>query len=139
MHIPNVLLEPSGLFSQDITLRSDDFDDTKDSYGKHKDNMGDEEKDNYEEKQARAASFNVPNWPKSIYAYLKLGYDNTLANQMRAQGTTFEKWVDSVMTHVQTYYRHKSLPTKIQLKVSKIYFIIHRLKHSPIPVLSIGS
>jgi len=36
--------EPSGLFSQDVSLRSDDFDDTKDSYGKHKDNMGDEEK-----------------------------------------------------------------------------------------------
>jgi len=108
--------EPSGLFSKDVTLRSDDVDDTNDSYGKHKDNMGDEEKDNYEEKQAQAASAMVPNWPRSIYAYLKLGYDNTLANQMRAQGTTFEKWIDSVMTHVQTYYRHKSLPTKIQLK-----------------------
>jgi len=107
---------PSGLFSHDVSLRMDDVDDTNDSYGKHKDNMGDEEKDNYEEKQAQAASAMVTNWPTSIYAYLKLGYDNTLANQMRAQGTTFEKWIDSVMTHVQTYYRHKSLPTKIQLK-----------------------
>ena len=87
--------------------------------------MGDEEKDNYEEKQAKAASAMVTNWPKSIYAYLKLGYDNTRANKMIARGTTFEKWVDSVMTHVQTYYRHKSLPTKIQFKVRKNYFTTH--------------
>ena len=128
----NVLTEPSGLFPQDVnitnkmfSLRADNVDDTKDSYGQHKDDMGDEEKDNYEEKQAQAASAMYTNWPSSIYAYLKFGYDNTLANQMRKQGTTFKKWVDSVMTHVQTYYRHKSLPTKIQFKVRKNYFTTH--------------
>merc|ERR1712136_677586 len=111
---------PSGIFAPDLNINfesdRESLDDSDEEYHKHDDGMGDEEKETYEEKKVAAAAAYTPNWPNSIYAYLKLGYDNTLANQMRAQGTTFEKWIDSVMTHVQTYYRHKSLPTKIQLK-----------------------
>ena len=84
-----VLLGPSGLFAVDPRM---DMDSSNDAYGKHKDEMGDEQKDNYEERKASAAASYQTNWPTSIYAYLKLGYDNTLAKQMRDQGTTFETW-----------------------------------------------
>ena len=85
--------------------------------------MGDEEKDNFDEKMAKASAMNVPSWPSKIYAYVKLGYDNSLAAQMTKQGTTFAAWADSVMTHVQTHYRHKSLPTKIEFKVKMIRIV----------------
>ena len=48
--IPNVL-EPTGIFPVDA--RIDGVDDSDDTYGKHKDEMGDEEKDNYEEKEKK--------------------------------------------------------------------------------------
>jgi len=106
--------EPSGLFPTDLSL--DRLDDSNDDFKDHKDEMGDEEKDNFDEKMAKASAMNVPSWPSKIYAYVKLGYDNSLAAQMTKQGTTFAAWADSVMTHVQTHYRHKSLPTKIEFK-----------------------
>ena len=47
-----------------------------------------------------------------------------MAQKMDEMGTTFNDWVDSVMCHVQTHFRHKSLPTKIEFKVylTKIFF-----------------
>merc|ERR1711997_61496 len=55
-------------------------------------------------------------WPSEVYAYVKFGYDNTLKNQLAADGVSFNDWVNSVMTHVQAHYRHHTLPTKIQFK-----------------------
>jgi len=90
-----------------------------DAYGKHKDDMGDEEEDLYDELAADAAASAASSWPSKRYAYVKFGYDNTLKAQMDKEGTTFNKWIDGVMTHVQTYYRHRSLPTKIEFKYNK--------------------
>ena len=119
--ISNLIAGPSGIFAPDLNINfesdRESLDDSDEEYHKHDDGMGDEEKETYEEKKVAAAAAYTPNWPNSVYAYLKFGYDNTLARQMTRQGTTFKKWIDSVMTHVQTYYRHKSLPTKIQFKV----------------------
>ena len=57
-------------------------------------------------------------WPDEIFAYVKFGYDSTLKNQLEnVDKTDFATWVDAVMTHVQTHYRHSSLPTKVQFKV----------------------
>merc|ERR1711944_368354 len=72
--------EPSGLFPTDLSL--DRLDDSNDDFKDHKDEMGDEEKDNFDEKMAKASAMNVPSWPSKIYAYVKLGYDNSLAAQM---------------------------------------------------------
>ena len=105
-----VLLEGSALLP--LSSRADD------AYGKHKDDMGDEEEDLYDELAADAAASAASSWPSKRYAYVKFGYDNTLKAQMDKEGTTFNKWIDGVMTHVQTYYRHRSLPTKIEFKVS---------------------
>ena len=57
-------------------------------------------------------------WPEKLYAYVKFGYDNTMAQKMDEMGTTFNGWIDSVMCHVQTHFRHKTLPTKIEFKVN---------------------
>ena len=123
-HLPiyNLTSGPTGIFKPDLQMNFDSdrlsVDNSDIKYKKHKDGMGDEEINTYEERKIEAAAAHIPNWPKSVYAYLKFGYDNTFARQIwRRQKTTFKKWIDSVMTHVQTYYRHKSLPTKIQFAV----------------------
>jgi len=82
----------------------------------HKDKMGDELVDDYVDKQIEAAAMKVPNWPEKLYAYIKLGYDNTIARKMEEEGTTFKEWVTDVMNHVQTHFRHKTLPVKIEFK-----------------------
>jgi len=109
-------IEPTGIFPVDA--RIDGVDDSDDTYGKHKDEMGDEEKDNYEEKMAKAASAYSSTFPSSgkIYAYVKMGYDRSLKAHLESQGTNFKTWIDSVMTHVQTHYKHKSLPVRILFK-----------------------
>ena len=62
-------------------------------------------------------------WPREIFAYIKFGYDRTLNNQLEyTDRTKFSTWIDSVMTHVQTHYRHRSLPTKIQFKVRSLFY-----------------
>ena len=90
------------------------------------DGMGDEEEDLLMELEAEvtAKTGAAMTWPSERYAYIKFGYDNTLKNQLSSIGTTFNTWIDSVMTHVQAHYRHSSLPTKIQFKV------INNQKHS---------
>lgn len=75
-----------------------------------------ESEDYFPEKNDKSARMNAINWPERLYAYVKFGYDNTMAQKLREEGTTFNEWIDSVMCHVQTYYRHKSLPTKIEFK-----------------------
>ena len=105
-----VLLEGFALLP--LSSRADD------AYGNHKDDMGDEEENLFDELAADAAASAAVTWPEKIYAYVKFGYDNTMQDQMENDGTTFNKWIDGVMTHVQTYYRHGSLPTKIEFKVS---------------------
>ena len=80
--------------------------------------MGDEEEDLFEELAADAAASAYTSWPSKIYAYIKFGYDNTLKAQLDKDGTTFNTWIDGVMTHIQTYYRHYTLPTKIEFKVN---------------------
>jgi len=85
------------------------------------DGMGDEEEDLLMELEAEvtAKTGAAMTWPSERYAYIKFGYDNTLKNQLSSIGTTFNTWIDSVMTHVQAHYRHSSLPTKIQFKYDK--------------------
>ena len=125
-----MFLEPTGIFPVDA--RIDGVDDSDDTYGKHKDEMGDEEKDNYEEKMAKAASAYSSTFPSSgkIYAYVKMGYDRSLKAHLESQGTNFKTWIDSVMTHVQTHYKHKSLPVRILFKVtiyqSRIHFKVSK-------------
>ena len=63
------------------------------------------------------------NWPASLTVYVKFGYENTLKAQMDADGTTFAAWIESVMTHVQTYFQHDTLPTDILFEVSEINYI----------------
>ena len=86
-------------------------------FGKDKDEMGDEEEDLLLELEADAKTGAAMTWPSEVYAYVKFGYDNTLKNQLAADGVSFNDWVNSVMTHVQAHYRHYTLPTKIQFKV----------------------
>ena len=89
------------------------------NFEKHSDKMGDEEEDLSLMLQAVKAysTSGATTWPSERYAYVKFGYDNTLLTQLTSDGTTFATWIDSVMTHVQTYYQHSSLPTQIQFKV----------------------
>jgi len=100
------------------------------AFGKHKDDMGDEEEDLFEELAADAAASAYTSWPSKIYAYIKFGYDNTLKAQLDKDGTTFNTWIDGVMTHIQTYYRHYTLPTKIEFKYNK-YESIRRYEDLP--------
>ena len=81
--------------------------------------MGDEEEDLVEELMAEAQTGAANAWPPEIYAYLKFGYDKTMKKQLKKDGISFADWIAKVMTHVQAYYRHSSLPTKIQFKVCK--------------------
>ena len=87
------------------------------TFKKHEDEMGDEEIDLSLELRAIAQASVSVTWPEERYAYLKLCYDRTLKKQLEQDSTNFTSWVNSVMTHVQTHYRHPSLPTKIQFKV----------------------
>ena len=87
------------------------------SFEKHDDEMGDEEVDLSRELRAAAQASVATTWPEELYAYAKLCYDRTLKRQLENDNTDFNTWADSVMTHVQSHYRHPSLPTKIQFKV----------------------
>lgn len=93
--------------------------------------MGDEEEDNLEELLAEvelktgAANTEKPMPPK-LYAYLKFGYDTSIKQQLSQDGTNFNTWIDSVMTHVQSYYRHSSLPTRIEFKVMCLILSTHQ-------------
>ena len=88
-------------------------------FTKHSDAMGDEEIDDLLEMGAMALTSAAVTWPSERYAYVKFGYENTMKAQLDSDGTTFATWIDGVMTHVQSYYQHPTLPTKIQFKVSK--------------------
>ena len=79
--------------------------------------MGDELADPVMEQFADAVSSEAIVWPPELFAQVKMGYENTMKAQMDADGTTFDAWIDSVMTHVQTYYQHPTLPTKVTFKV----------------------
>jgi hypothetical protein len=83
------------------------------------DKMGDEEKDPaWEELELELTSSTAPavTWPSSVYAYVKFGYEQTFKAQMDSEGTDFATYVDSVMTHVQSYYKHDTLPTQVLFK-----------------------
>ena len=101
------------------------------TFEKHGDAMGDEEEDlSLVLQSAKAYSTaGTTTWPSERYAYVKFGYDNTLSNQLTSDGTTFAAWIDSVMTHVQTYYKHSSLPTQIIFKVLLIIYISKIRQH----------
>ena len=90
--------------------------------------MGDEFVNDFEVKLAEAAAMKTPNWPEKLYAYVKLGYDNTMAQKMADEGTTFEAWSDEVMSHVQKWFRHKSLPVEIEFKVRLYYMLYFQIK-----------
>ena len=90
------------------------------TFGKDNDEMGDELEDLLLELEAAEEEYDTAgsvSWPTSIYAYVKFGYENTMKAQLESEGTTIEAYIDSVMTHVQTYYKHTSLPTQILFKV----------------------
>ena len=114
--------EPSGVFP---TKNRNEKCNAEGTFEKHGDAMGDEEEDlSLVLQSAKAYSTaGTTTWPSERYAYVKFGYDNTLKNQLTSDGTTFAAWIDSVMTHVQTYYKHSSLPTQILFKVLLIIYI----------------
>ena len=87
--------------------------------------MGDEEEDLLMELEAEvtAKTGAAMTWPSERYAYVKFGYDNTMKTQLEEDGTSFSEWIDSVMTHVQSYYQHSSLPTQIQFKVTAVHIL----------------
>jgi len=89
-----------------------------DEFEKDDDDMGDEEEDKFESLEAAVATVASAaiTFPPKLYAYVKFCYDTSLKGQLAKDGLTFSKWVDSIMTHVQTYYRHSSLPAKIEFK-----------------------
>ena len=89
----------------------------RNSFEKHDDEMGDEEEDLSLELRAAAQASAATTWPEERYAYVKLCYDRSLKGQLENDNTDFDTWADAVMTHVQSHYRHPSLPTKIQYKV----------------------
>ena len=57
-------------------------------------------------------------WPSTLTVYVKFIWENTLKAQLDADELTFPDWIESVMTHVQTYYKHDTLPTDILFEVS---------------------
>ena len=117
-----LITEPSGVFP---TKNRNEKCNAEGTFEKHGDAMGDEEEDlSLVLQSAKAYSTaGTTTWPSERYAYVKFGYDNTLLNQLTSDGTTFAAWIDSVMTHVQTYYKHSSLPTQILFKVFSIIYI----------------
>ena len=72
------------------------------------------------EKAADALKSAAVTWPYERYAYVKFGYDRTIGSYLDSKNTNFQKWIDPVMTHVQSYYYHDTLPTRIQFKVPKL-------------------
>ena len=86
-------------------------------FTKNDDKMGDEMVDAKMEEFAAAVSSEAIVWPPELFAQVKFGYENTMKAQLDADGTTFDAWIDSVMTHVQSYYQHPTLPTKVTFKV----------------------
>merc|ERR1712179_52857 len=68
------------------------------------------------EKAADALKSAAVTWPYERYAYVKFGYDRTIGSYLSSKNTNFQKWIDPVMTHVQSYYYHDTLPTRIKFK-----------------------
>lgn len=82
----------------------------------HNDKMGDEEEDPVMDQFAAEVADEAVQWPNELHAVVKFGYENTLKAQLTSDDTTFTPWIDSVMAHVQSYYKHSTLPTKIIFK-----------------------
>ena len=72
------------------------------------------------EMEVEAASGSA-NLPASLNAIIKFGYETSMKDKMKEVGTNFNNWIDSVMAHVQTYYKHHSLPTQIIIQVFTKY------------------
>lgn len=79
---------------------------------------GDDEEEDFgmELRALDAETGEAVTWPDARYAYVKFGYDKTLAAQLATDGISFSDWIDGVMAHVQAYYKHSTLPTQILFK-----------------------
>ena len=55
--------------------------------------------------------------PSKLKAVIKFGFDEALSHRLDSVETDFTTWITSVMAHVQSYYQHSSLGTKILLEV----------------------
>lgn len=118
-------VEPSGIFPP-LKNRDGQCNETG-QYHIHNDTMGDEEVDLLVDLEAALSAEGYTYWPRERYAYVKFGYDKSLNRQLGKERKRFADWVNPVMAHVQSYYRHYSLPTKIQFKVIctiNIFFVI---------------
>lgn len=52
-------------------------------------------------------------FPESMPARIKFGYETSMKSKLTVLGVSFKAFVDSVMAHVQTYYKDPSLTTQI--------------------------
>jgi len=80
--------------------------------------QGGDEEENAEDEAAEeaimeSAAATTFAFPAKLTATLKFGYESSMASQLLTLGVDFKTFVDSVMTHVQTYYKHSSLGTEV--------------------------
>jgi hypothetical protein len=85
---------------------------TDDGYTKEE---GDEEVNEADEaaEEEIAARVETFTFPASLRATLKFGYENSMKQQLGKLGIDFKSFADSVMAHVQTYYKHATLGTQV--------------------------
>ena len=95
----------------------------EDSFGGGFHRNGDEViNDDWEKREMEVeAASGSANLPASLNAKIKFGYERSMKNKMSSVGTNFSNWIDAVMAHVQTYYKHHSLPTQIIIQVFTKY------------------
>ena len=63
-------------------------------------------------------------FPQRLFAYIKFGYDksakdyfNLVLKRPAGPYDSMGDYIDAVMTHVQSYYEHVTLTTKVEFKV----------------------
>ena len=80
-----------------------------------------------------AAKAEVGTIPSKLKAVIKFGYDEGWKNAF--DGTNFNDWIASVLTHSQAHYKDPSLGTKISFEVQfswkHLDFIIINFKQPP--------
>ena len=70
---------------------------------------------------AAASGYYYGNLPTTLTAKIKFGYETSMKDKLSSVGTDFNDWIDSVMPHVQTYYKHASFPTQVIFQVFTKY------------------
>ena len=100
-------------FRADVLDRDSDEDEWIEAEGDEEVNLNEEQAENEAE---------VRTIPSKLKATIRFGYDTSMKEYCTEHNTTFDEMIETIFTHTQAHYRHKSLGTIIEFEVRILLF-----------------